>query len=477
MLKTKQQAKIVPLSQILDGIERANKGDSWDYTGGHLNHNHLFKPQGREEKVFWKSGIKPQNLHPNKDKEHILSLKTDKKVKKMKDALTKFTLETSLVQEDTKTKSLYALSPVTKQTGPATPINTPFASLVLESQSEGTCVENLEHTHHKASSQMEELELPELKLLKFNCERNRTSQGYTEKYQFVPAYFTGLTKYDQFNMFLQFDREILQKQYITKDFYKNASSEYYENNLAKKLLNIAHIIPPHLAHLEIFSETFRNICNDSSVFGNILRHIKSAYELYIEYLLDTQSSTQHEVLMSEIVGMKKRPMKTEDVDEAVQTVRKLEQKALIALELNDQLRNNLKTELTNTLSNDTDTNEELPLQSPNEESTKESYLANERETFVSKRSVVLATWLQVNTLEHEIRNNMTHAQNAEATKQYIKDVKTETVKLQSSNAFLQGANKDLDNEIKRLLIKQKLTLDKQEKIKNLKESFLKAEEL
>ncbi|XP_063773613.1 uncharacterized protein C6orf118 homolog [Pseudophryne corroboree] len=467
MLKNKQQTKLVPLRKLLDGTERANKSDSWDYTGGHLNHNHLFKPHILEEKVFWKSARKAPHLQPNKDKDQRLPSQSHTKIKEL------FALNT----DDPKRKSLCEISQDTKQTGPATPKNTPFSSLVLETQSQGRCMENLEHTHHKETSQIEELQQPELKPPTFPCKRNRTSQNYLEKYQFVPSYFTGLTKSDQFNMFLQFDREILQKQFLTKEFYKNVSVEYYEKNLAKGLLNIDHIRPPHFVHLEIFSEIFRNICNESSLFGNILRQIKSAYELYIDYLLDTQSSIQHEVLRSEIVGMKKRPVKSEDVDEAMKTVRKLEQKALIALEHNDQLRNSLKNKSTNTSINDTDTNKELLLHSPEKEPSKDSYCINEKDVFVLKRREVLATSLEVSALEQEIRNNMTHALNAETTEQYIKDVKTETVKLQSSNAFLQSANKDLDTEIKRLLMKQKLTLDKQEELKNLMESFLKTEDL
>lgn len=177
--------------------------------------------------------------------------------------------------------------------------------------------------------------------------------------------------------------------------------------------------------------------------------------------------------MSEIAGMKKRPVKTEDVEEVMQNVRELEHKAFIALERNDQLRNDLKSELSNVFISETVSDQASQLHSRKTDPSRSQCHASEAEVFVLKRREVLKTLIEVNALEEDIQKNLTHALNTEATEQYIKDIQTETVKLQSSNDFLQRANKDRDSEIKRVLMKQKLTLDKQEKIKILMESFLK----
>ncbi|XP_075720439.1 uncharacterized protein C6orf118 homolog isoform X2 [Rhinoderma darwinii] len=437
MLNTNQKARIIPLDVLLDGVERANKKDSWDYTGGHLNHSHLFKPPALEKKNFWKSG----KMHDQRYE----------KVRKMKDSFRNFTLKTSFVNGDLS-------SPVMQPTGQFTPINTPFTSSVVDSRTRATCQENPEQKEYGGSPPppRKELELPDLKLLKFGHREPRTSQDYRKDYRFLPAYFTGLTKSDQFNMFLQFDREILQKQDISEDFYKNVTVECYEKKLTKELLKISHIRPPHFARLQIFSGTFEKICKESSIFGNILIEIK--------------------ILMSEISGMKKRPVKTEDVEEVMQNVRKLDHKAFIALEHNDQLRNDLKTELSNAFISETVSDNTVQLYSREADSTIEQCHVNETEAFVAKRSEVLKTLMEVNALEEDITKNLTHALNAEATEQYIKDIQTETVKLHSSNDFLQRANKDLDSEIKRILMKQKLTLDKQEEIKILMASFLEAQD-
>ncbi|XP_040285225.1 uncharacterized protein C6orf118 homolog [Bufo bufo] len=455
MLKTKQQARNISLDVLLDSVEQANKKDSWDYTGGHLNHNHIFKPPVLEEKCFWISGKKPDQQN--------------EKVKKTTSI--KFKLKASLVDEDPKVKSFCVNPSVMKQTGPFTPINTPFASSIVDSRSQTTFQDTPEHTEYRESPpKFKELELPELKLLSFG--EPQTSKDKRKEYRYLPAYFIGLTKSDQFNMFSQYNREILQKQDISKDFYKNVAVECYEKKLTKELLNIAHIRPPHFARLQIFSETFEKIWIYSSIFGNILSEIKAVYDLYVDCLLDAQSSPQHEILMSEIAGMKKRPVKTEDVEEVMQNVRELEHQAFIALEHNDQLRNYLKTELNNEFISETVPDEASQLHSRETDPTSEKCHSSETEVFVAKRNEVLKTLLEVKALEEDMGKNLTHAVNVEAVEQYIKDMQTETLKLQSSNDFLHRANKDLDSEIKRGLMKQKLTLDKQEEIKILMEFFL-----
>ncbi|KAM5165212.1 uncharacterized protein C6orf118 homolog [Mantella aurantiaca] len=461
---------MMPLNKLLDDIELANKKDSWDYTGGHLNHNHLFKPPVLERKTFWSSGKNQQCLQHGKLRSAITSSKSDEKGKKMKDVFRHFTVKTNLVQ-GLESKSASTLTPVIKHFRPATPLNTPFASSILGTQSYGTFMKNLEHVYGEESMQGEELELTDLKVLTFNYELYETKKHYNDEYKFIPTYMSGLTKTDQFKMFLQFNEEVLQKHHLTEDFCKSSKVEYCKEKLTKELLNIAHIQPPHFARLQIFSETFGNICNISFVFGNILKQVKNAYELYVNCLLDSKSSLQHEVLLLEIAGMKKRPVKTEDVYKVGEKVKELEQKSWCALQHNDQLRENLKK--INLLTSDTNASEESPLESQEEKVDKQCCLPNEEHAFVAKRSKILKTCHAVKALEDEIRKNMTHMVNAEALELYIKEVQTETVKLQSSNTFLQRTNKDLDSEIKRLLMKQKLNLDKQEEIKCLVETFLK----
>ncbi|CAI9548331.1 unnamed protein product, partial [Staurois parvus] len=180
---------------------------------------------------------------------------------------------------------------------------------------------------------------------------------------------------------------------MTNDFCNSSRVEYCKKKLAKELLNIAHIQPPHFARLQIFSETFGNICNISFAFGTMLKQVKNAYESYVNYLLDSQCPLQHEVLLSEISGMKKRAVRTEDVYKVEVKVKELEQKSLCVLQHNDQLRNHFKK--MNIITTDTNAAEDYPLDSQEEKSKKQFCLPNEEQTFVSKRSKILKTYHEV----------------------------------------------------------------------------------
>lgn len=230
MLQAKLQSKMMPLNKLLDEIELSNKKDTWDYTGGHLNHNHLFKPQVLEAKTFWRSGQNQQKFQHDKPIYDIASSKSDEKGKKMKDSFTHFTVKTSVVPSPN-SKSASTSSPGIKHFGTATPINTPFASSLLGTQSYGTCMENLEYD--KESLQGKELEIPDFKVLTFDYELYKTKKDYKDKYKFIPTFFSGLTKSDQFKMFLQFDEEVIQRQYLSNDFFNSSSVEYCKKKLTK----------------------------------------------------------------------------------------------------------------------------------------------------------------------------------------------------------------------------------------------------
>ncbi|XP_063297293.1 uncharacterized protein C6orf118 homolog [Pelobates fuscus] len=455
MLENKQQKRMIKLDKLLDGIERANKHDTEAYTSGHLNHNHLFKPQVLEKKVFWKNTKKSDHLHLSE-----LQCGHNNKFMKMRVAPTNFTLKTKVVQDqNVESKSLF--SPRIQLSGSVTLTKTPIASGFTSNQ------------EYNVPLQSEGIDLPDLKQLKSENCINRTSfQDFNHEYNFVPAFFAGVTKADQFSIFQTLEKDILEKEDLTKDFFKHASAEKYKTELEKDLMKVAHIKPPHFARLQIFSETFGNLCRDSSIFGNILSEIKNAYDLYIEHLLDTQSSTQFEVLMSDINGLRKRAVKTEDVQETFLSVQKLEYKAQTVLECNEQLRHFLKKTLQTSSTKETEKCEEPPIDITSKMSRNEYYFTKDMQLLPSKRREVLALCKEVQYLEEKIYKNMSHAVNSETTAQYIKDIQAETVKLQSSNDFLHRANKDLHNEIKKIVLKQKLALEAQTEIKELMECFI-----
>ncbi|OCT77979.1 uncharacterized protein C6orf118 [Xenopus laevis] len=451
MLKPQQQEKSISLPKLLDAVEKANKYETRDYTSGHLNHNHLFQPQ-TTDRTFWRSVKEIKQSLPGQ--KQFSSNELDINVKKVEDKFTNISVKTSLLSTSSRNNSSNV------PTGPYTPINTPF-----------TCSKsaiNVQENHECKVHKNEFLDFPEIKMWNFSAKK--ASQKYEEDFHVVPSYLAGLTRADQFNMLLQFNRKVIGTDDMTKDFFKNTLAEHLQRKLEKKLLKIGHVTPPHFERLKVFSEIFEDICKNSSIFGNILRQIKSAYELNIGNLLDAQSPIQTERLMAEISGMKKRVVETQDVEDALQAVRRLEQEAYIALERNEQLRNNLKAELARSAKKDIETAKEV-LQPPVKESNKPN-IASLSDKFESKRCEILAINAEIQGLEEEIKMNMTHAVNAKLLERHIKDVQAEAVKIKSSNEFLQRASKDLDSEMKRLLIKQKLTLGNQEETKVLIETYL-----
>ncbi|KAE8601882.1 hypothetical protein XENTR_v10013822 [Xenopus tropicalis] len=456
-MKPKQQENI-SLPKLLDAVEKANKNETYDYTSGHLNHNHLFQPQ-KTERTFWRSVKELKQSLPGQ--KQFSPNEFDINVKKVKDKLATISMETSLLSNSAKTKSSNVSA------GPYTPINTPF----MCSKSEVNGQENHESKGHKNEFLIKEPDFPELKIWNFGAKE--TSQKYDKDYHVQPSYLAELTRTDQFNVLLQFNKYVIGKDDMTKDFFKNVLVEHFERKLKKKLLKIGHVTPPHLARLNVFSEIFEDICKNSSIFGNILRQIKIAYELNIENLLDVQSATQSEILMAEISGMKKRAVQTQDIEDALQTVRRLEQEAHIALERNEQLRNNLKAELTR--SSIQDTAKEI-LHTQVKESNTKPNVPSISDTFESKRCEVLAISAEIQGLEQEMKKNMTHAVNTELLQRHIKDIQAEAVKIKSSNEFLQSASKGLGSEMKRLLAKQKLTVRNQGEIKNLIECYFSSED-
>ncbi|KAG8430087.1 hypothetical protein GDO86_018504, partial [Hymenochirus boettgeri] len=258
------QAQKISLSKLLDSVEKANKNDTRDYTSGHLNSNNLFKPQTTKEMTFWRSGkkLKPQLLRHCQEK--LSSNTSDAHVKIIQPPA-----NVSVNNSSGSISSTIKSSNITS--GPHTPINTPFTC----SQTEGTCLEQKQgHKVYKSSFPSEESYPQDLKLWNFKYVSEQPSWQYEESYCSIPSYPSGLTKSDQFNMMLQFNKDILGKDDMTKDFYKNTLIEHFEKKLVKELQKIGDVKSPHLQRLQIFSKVFGDICKSSSIFGNILWEIK-----------------------------------------------------------------------------------------------------------------------------------------------------------------------------------------------------------
>lgn len=88
-LTTKQRAK--QLQSLLDAVERGNKRDAVDYTGGHLNEANLYKPVEFSTHKDWEGG-KRDAINCKKPSRLPQSIKKDTKRNGMTDILTQFSV-------------------------------------------------------------------------------------------------------------------------------------------------------------------------------------------------------------------------------------------------------------------------------------------------------------------------------------------------------------------------------------------------
>ncbi|KAG6930608.1 chromosome 6 orf 118, partial [Chelydra serpentina] len=185
----------------------------------------------------------------------------------------------------------------------------------------------------------EELDVPEMKVLKYKPVKNSRRcavEVAKDEYQFMPSYLAGVTKTDQFNKFLHFQRDFIAKHdLLENDITGRKASERHERKLAQALQRICDCNRPHFKRLQVFGDVFEDICNSSLIFGDILKEVKNEYELYMVILLDSLPTTQYQTLMTQVKGLRKRPVKTREIEEIRREVQTLVKKAKSVWERNE----------------------------------------------------------------------------------------------------------------------------------------------
>ncbi|CAB1311747.1 unnamed protein product, partial [Coregonus sp. 'balchen'] len=119
-------------------------------------------------------------------------------------------------------------------------------------------------------------------------------EGNQDRYWFTQSHLGGLTKKDQMRMMKHFDRQVLGKQDLRdrKWISGNKAAEVYEWKLEKELRRLSDQSRPSRDRLGVFSDVFNDVCEGSPVFRDILREIKTDYDLYLNSILDSQTSLE-----------------------------------------------------------------------------------------------------------------------------------------------------------------------------------------
>ncbi|XP_015673569.1 uncharacterized protein C6orf118 homolog [Protobothrops mucrosquamatus] len=460
MAERKQKSQ---LAELLDEVEKAHKSEIRLYVSGHLNHNKLFKPPKSTKYNYWESAKRTTLRSAKKD-----ALEGSHEV------LEKGSSSKDVPPVPVRAKSASPLgypSPI----HPAsfrTPVSVSLSTAAFKLQKK----EAPEKPQDEAGifqKQLirEELDIPEMKLLKYRRLKNSrlcVTKEFKDEYRFLPSYLAGVTKKDQYNKFMQVQKEYIAKQdLLENDFIGSKSTERHEKKLAQALQNICDCRGPHFYRLQAIGQVFEDICNSSLIFGDILKEVKNEYELYMVILLDSLPATQYRTLQEQVKGLKKRMVMTHEIEESRQTIQDLVQKSKLALARNEELRNKLEIELWVSQTGRTATKKE----EGDRAGEKETSVAS-AELLTSLRCQIIMKWEEIQAIEKEIKNTMTFSGIINAKQKTVKELEAEASKLEASNKFLNIQIRDAEHSIRAALRRQKFNEANQRCLWELVRDFL-----
>ncbi|CAK8687817.1 unnamed protein product [Clavelina lepadiformis] len=334
------------IHSLLESTLEAHRKDIYDYAAGHLNSNKLAKPPATNKQPntagtsnFWASSVIKERKPRQK------SLYDEDKINEMSNALFDFSFGTTAFISNLKSDQRSSLSSESSRAG--TPLALPTLSLselqlqrkllsqlaIVESARFASSKSSLSITSpkppsspseskknflqrktHASNVYVEELKLPELMLPSVNSlvgippslqqdEKYGTSRRVHERRKFVTTHHAGVTRKDQFQKMLDFDRTILKKhetlEHNLRDGHK--AVEHLEHKLVQRLLDLQlKELPlgPSFERLQLYSEIWSDLTIDSSILGSLLGEIKEEYDSYLTFLLDSMKSSNRVELAS-----------------------------------------------------------------------------------------------------------------------------------------------------------------------------------
>nr|CAB3227147.1 uncharacterized protein C6orf118-like [Phallusia mammillata] len=153
---------------------------------------------------------------------------------------------------------------------------------------------------------IEELKLPELMLpctsdsifmppsmqndvLEFGGKMN-------ERKRFVTTHHAGVTRRDQFQKLMDFNRNVLRQPETLEQKVRDGHKavQHLEHKLVTRLLELQlKNLPfgPSFERLQLYAEIWSDLAVDSSMFGDLLAEIKREYDIYLTQLLDSMKTS------------------------------------------------------------------------------------------------------------------------------------------------------------------------------------------
>ncbi|XP_070589927.1 uncharacterized protein C6orf118 homolog isoform X1 [Erythrolamprus reginae] len=503
------------LTELLDDVEKSHKSEIRLYVSGHLNPNKLFKPRKSAKHNYWVSSKKTTSA--KEDAHEILG-----KVIRSKDV--------SPVPIRAKSASPPGYQSPVHRASFRAPVSLSLDTAAFKLQKKDTPEDEDEEVGKFTKPLIqEELDIPEMRLLKLRrlkSSRLCVTKEFKDDYRFLPSYLAGVTKKDQYNKFMQVQKEYIAKQdLLENDFIGSKSTERHEKKLAQALKNICDCRRPHFYRLQAIGQVFEDICNSSLIYGDILKEVKfsrtdqnllkstssvggncggpsappvktdsqapfsvalascnplpvktelrktddgkgvnNEYELYMVILLDSLPAMQYRTLQKQVKGMKKRMLMTHEIEESRQTIQDLIQKSKLALARNEELRNKLEIQLWVSEADRRGTEKE--------EGDKVGLEGTSAELLRSLRCQIIMKWEEIQAVEKEIKNTMTFSGIINIKQKTVKELEAEAGKLEASNRFLKIQIRDAIQNIQAALRRQKLNEASQGNLWDLVSDFL-----
>eukprot|EP00069_Balaena_mysticetus_P018093 bmy_02195T0 len=371
------------LRTLLNKLQKDHRDDVYMYTSGHLNPSKLYRPL---ETILYHW---PNANRPKETNVFGVEKPSDKKIKKMKDALAYFTINTAVGPNDAKNTPLFRyLNPLTHGSHTSEEDLIPKKGLREEGSPE--------------RPKREELRWPKMKVLKYKEVKSSrecaTSPPGRDEFQYLSSHLAGITKADKYRKFLSFQKQVLAKQdVLTSDFTGSKVATCHEKKLEQ-----------------------------------------DEYELYMLLLLKTQPTEQYkphsaQTLLTHIQGLETRRVRTADVNQAREELRALVMTIKAALDRNDKLRSELELE-------------RMLLQSTKKrsESPEKNVMKEERLTLIEKvekkRCEVLNKWDEIQALEREIKTTLVHTGILHITENKIQSLEPLE---KSENIFCEVSDQDM----------------------------------
>ncbi|XP_069455417.1 uncharacterized protein C6orf118 homolog isoform X1 [Ovis canadensis] len=442
------------LRTLLNQLQKDHRHDVYMYMSGHLNPSKLYRPP---ETILYHW---PNANRPREAKAFGAERLSDK-VKKMKDALAHFTINTAVGPSDAENTPLFRY------------LNPP-AQASQASQEDVSPKAGLREAGSPERPKREELRLPDMKVLKYKEVRSSrecvTSPPGRDEFQYVSSHLAAVTKADSYRKFLSFQKQVLAKQdLLMRDFTGSQAARCHEKKLEQELQKICVCDPEEFNRLQVFGEVFEDICKSSLIFGDILKEIKEEYELYILLLLKNHPTDQYKSLLTQVQSLQKGKVKTADVERAREELRALVTAFREALDHNNRLRSELEQE-------------RVLLEAARSwaESPEKKVMKEENLTLIEKvekkRCEVLHKWDEIQALERLIKTGFVHTGILQITESKIKSLETETIKLETANKILVKKIQFVVNYVKQVMWKSKLREGEQQNLWEFIKEFAKLKE-